>query len=193
MTTDLNDRIQRFVLWAKGNLQNLLTQASAVAADEIGDAILIVDDRLGVEVANEANGGVREVIFTAFSNPELFPLVRRLCVALSEIPGWQFVALKPPRGFDFALTIAGHRLHAKKLEFAPISDIPNGIQLIPESDVFEHLPNAKQAEELAWLIVETGVGEELTARLQHIEFANPNSVRERHPILELRKYLNGTT
>ena len=99
------------------------------------------------------------------------------------------MALKPPRGFDFAISVAGHRLQAKNLEFAPIADIPNGIQVVTTSNIFENLPEGKQAEELAWLIVETGIGEALTGQLRHIEFANIQLTKERRPISELETYL----
>ena len=75
MSDVVNERIQKFVLWTKENLKILLKQPADIVANRIGDAILAVDDRLGVEVANQADRGVREVIFTAFSNPELFPVV----------------------------------------------------------------------------------------------------------------------
>ena len=148
----------------------------------ICDAILAVDSQLGVEIANEEEGGIREAIITAFSAAELFPLVHQIVAQLSDIPGWRIVVLKPPRGFEFTLTVDGREVEASKLEFAPIRGIDRGIQLIAGPQLLSCLPTGQEREEFGWLIVETGVGEELAGRLRHIEFAEAGKVAGQLPI-----------
>ena len=181
-------KLQTFVSWARHNLPKLRHEPSDVVAGLLGDAVLCIDDQLGVEVEND-DGDVREVIVTSFSDPTLFDLVRRIVTMLSDLPNWKFIALKPPRGFGFSLTVGEQQIDAKSLQFAPILDIKGGLQLILSSSAFDDLPIGKEAEELAWLIVETGVGEELAVQLNHLEFCKSEKIGSQHPITELEGFL----
>jgi hypothetical protein len=179
-------KISTFVSWVHKNLAGLRHQPSAVVADQLGEAILRIDGQLGVEVADDESD-VREVIVTAFSEPKLFSLVRQITKLLSDVPGWRFVALKPPRGFAFKLSAGPHRIDASSLEFAPIQDIKAGIQLVVPPPVLEAL-SEQEAEELAWLVVETGVGEELAGLLRHVELSSAQAA-DQHPIEELGTHI----
>jgi hypothetical protein len=186
---DIDRRVQTFVSWVHDNAARLRAQPARAVADELGDAALQVHGQLGVEVADE-DDGAREVIVTAFSDPSLFPLVRRIVDLLSDVSGWSFVCLKQPRGFAFTLEVGECQLDAEMLGFAPLSEIPGGIRLIAREEVLAALPPSEEAEELAWLIVETGVGEELAGQVQHVEFASAEEVvSDRRPIEELAGYL----
>ena len=44
------------------------------------------------------------------------------------------------------------------------------------------LPVGQEREEMAWLIVECGIGEELSAKIKHIEFAGRERAENKHPI-----------
>ncbi|NYZ70410.1 hypothetical protein H0A36_30830, partial [Endozoicomonas sp. SM1973] len=135
----------------------------------------------------------REVIITAFSNPELFPIVHEIVKQLKDIDGWSFIALKQPRGFSFKISIGDKQLDVKNLLFTPIPNIPNGIQLVAPDDIAKSLSKGEDSEELAWLIVETGIGEKLTGKLEHIEFANSDATeKHKRPISELKNYIEGT-
>ena len=183
--------MRTFAAWTKENMQALRAEPGDVAADRIGDAVLEVDLRLGVEIANEEEGQPRELIVTAFSNAELFPLVRQIVQRMSSIPGWQIVPLKPPRGFEFTITLGPYSIQAQKLSFAFIPGMHKGIRLIAAAEVVQAMRDRNAAEELAWLTVETGIGEELTGTLEHVEFAVAESDQQTHLISELRSYLSG--
>lgn len=180
--------VKDFVSWAIAHLPSMGNKPAEQVANAMAEVLLRLDPRLGVEVS-DPNKGNREVIITAYSDPTLFPIVREIVEHASDISGWNFVALKPPRGFDFLISAGKHQLQANTLEFAPIADIDCGIQLLVPRETYMKLPPAENKEELAWLIVETGLGEELTSKLKHIEFAIKENVGERNPITMLGAFL----
>lgn len=177
--------IRVLVRWAKQNLDRLLTADCEDAAAEICDELLLVDRQLGIEVIEDTSAP-REAIITAFSDDRLFGVVRQITDSLADIPDWRFIPLKPPRGFDFELSMGDQTLEATALEFSPIPDLRRAIQLMVPNSIDVEPANE---EEFAWLIVESGIGEELTSYIEHIEFAQPSSVNERRPISELAAYI----
>lgn len=184
--TSTDDKVKKFVNWVQENLTRLRHEPSAYVADQLGEEILRIDAQLGVEVSEDDND-VREVIVTAFSEPKLFSLVHQITRLLSNLPGWRFIALKPPRGFAFKLSAGQHEIDASALGFASIPDIKGGIRLVAPAQVLETL-SEQETEELAWLVVETGIGEELTGLLQHIELSSAQ-VTGKRPIAELEAYI----
>jgi hypothetical protein len=182
---------QKLADWFHANAQRLRNLPAEQAAEELGEFVITLDERLGVEIADDLDrAGTREVIVTAFSDSTAFELVKQLVNVLSDLEEWTFVALKPPRGFNFKLSLGNHAVEAKTLEFAPMPGTVPGIRiLIPDSLV--HQIRDEQAEELAWLIVETGIGEELCGRLHHIELASRSSADVTWPISELAGYVKG--
>ena len=150
-----DDKVVAFATWAltRSYLRYVMSFLDVVAG-RISDQLLIIDPQLGVEVGDD-EPGLREVIVTAFSEPSLFPLVHRIVGSVSDISGWCFVALKPPRGFAFKLSAGGSMIDAKALAFAPIPDVDAGIQLVVSPAILTALPGGREAEELGWLIVET--------------------------------------
>jgi hypothetical protein len=189
MNETTNSKIEYFISWVHENAARLLTEAADVVADQLGDALLHLNSQLGVEVAEDSEKDAREVIITAFSDPNLFYIVYLVVELLQDIPGWNFVALKQPRGFAFKLIVGGYQLDAKTLKFTPIPDISGGFQLIVSPQMLRALPTGQEAEEFAWLIVETGIGEELAGRLQHLEFVSSEEVRNGHSITEMEAYI----
>jgi len=185
--SSIDERLEDLLRWARENLPQLRHEASAVVADQLGDEVLRVDGQLGVEVGDDSPV-VRDVIVTAFSEPTRFSLVRRITALLGELAGWQFIPLKPPRGFEFRLTAGEQQISASSLEFAPFPEIEGGIHLVAPRAVIAELPE-KEAEELAWLVVETGIGEELAGRLQHIDFSGGDGIVDRHSVRELEEYV----
>jgi hypothetical protein len=93
----------------------------------------------------------------------------------------------------FAITVGKHRIQAKTLEFMPIPDIVGGIQLLVPRTMINTLHSGQDAEELAWLIVETGIGEELSSHLQHIEFSHSEGVKDKRPITALALFVQQNT
>lgn len=187
--TDRDARVRAFLRWARDHLGRLHGSPSEEAAGEIGAAIEGVDPQLGVEVEEEVHDR-RELIVTAFSAPDRFLLVHRLVAGLQGIEGWRVVALKPARGYDFVLELAGRGVQASALRFEPLDDLPGSIRVLVEPSV--SLPAAAEdAEELGWLIVETGLGEELAARLAHVELAPMERPGARRPLAELAAHVRG--
>src|SRR6266536_1946461 len=62
-----------------------------------------LDQRLWFEVS-EPDGSDREFVITAEGHAAAFPLVDAIVAAAPQIPGWRFISLKPPMGFDFVTT-----------------------------------------------------------------------------------------
>ncbi|MBZ0233060.1 MAG: hypothetical protein K8M05_12080 [Deltaproteobacteria bacterium] len=175
-----------FVKWFKNASSRLLQLPPDEAADEIGEHLIERDGRLGVEVADEADGTAREMVVTAFSDPEAFQMARYVVNMLVGTPGWQVVALKPARGFAFNLEVGSRTLDASQLMYVDLTN--GGIGLVVSPQVFALLPEGRETEELAWLVVEGGIGEELAAQLNHIEFISAPRAGAR-PIQELAAHV----
>lgn len=183
------DKIEGFVAWLQKHEAPMRHESASFVADQVGNEVMRVNERLGVEVADAREGEPREVIITAFSEPQLFPLVRKLVDRLAAFRAWKFVALKPPRGFAVRLAIGRDGVDAKELRFASIPEIAHGLRLVAPANMQEVLPTGEDAEELAWLVVETGIGEELAAQIQHIEFSD-HEVEGAAPIETLADYVS---
>ncbi len=61
--------------------------------------------------------------------------------------------------------------------------------MIPSQKVLRELLTSQEAEEIAWLIVETGIGEELAGQVEHLEFASGEDICNRYPITKLKDYI----
>lgn len=180
MTTRESD-LRAFVEWFEGASSHLLQVPPEEAAEDIGNHLIAVDKRLGVEIGDDSHG-IREMIVTAFSDPEAFPSVRTIVAMTADTPGWNVVPLKPARGFAFNVEVAGRTLDASQLMYVILPD--QGIGLVVPRSVMALLPEGRDTEELAWLIVEGGMGEMLAARLSHIEFV-PGPRADAKPIHQL--------
>jgi hypothetical protein len=162
-----DEKVAGFLAWAKEHLAGLYGADGEEATDRIHGQLEAVDEALGCEVSQPGDEP-RELIVTAFSDATRFDLVREIVAGLHGVSPWKVIALKPPRGWTFAMTLGNTRLAAGKLRWTSVSGVRGGVRLIPS--VTLPLIDEEQAEELAWLIVETGLGEELSARLKHVEF-----------------------
>ncbi|MGB7160562.1 MAG: hypothetical protein WBD40_21030 [Tepidisphaeraceae bacterium] len=160
-----------------------------LVADRVEGRLRDFDPRIGVEVSEP--GDERELIFTAWSQAEAFGAVHALMSAAPrELPGWKLIALKPPRGFSFGIDVDGLRIDAAKLKFdalaSPQAPEALGVRVYvtgaPASD--ERWPGA-----LA-LIIETGIGEDAAAQINHIEpFDGPPPDERSLPIDQLLPYV----
>lgn len=79
-----------FYDWVKNNAEKLRRMSSREAADVIGERLLEIDGRLGIEIERVDESKRRAAIITAFSDPELFPLVRSIVDGLKGLSGWIF-------------------------------------------------------------------------------------------------------
>lgn len=171
--------------WINKNQRRFTRQPVESVADSIADFLETLDGQLGVEIAEVE--GVTEVIITAYSDPVWFRCIQQAVARFEPCEGVRYLALKPARGFDFKLNFDGVSLQAKSLRFAPLSDVEGGIALLcpPESEPPAH---DLAAEEVGWLVVETGLGEEAAASLAHVEF-HAEGYEDAVPIEELGAWL----
>ena len=177
-----------FWRWMKDASAELLEADGQAVADEIEERLSEIDKRLGVEVSGPAER--RELIITAWSDPSAFAAVRGLVAAAPPLPGWQIIALKPPRGFEFGIDLDGLKVDANELQFEPLAAAEDpkllGVRIyVPSAgdDDDERLGRALP------LILETGIGEEAAAQIDHSEYvAGPGDERAL-PIGELLRYV----
>ncbi|MBY0308295.1 MAG: hypothetical protein K2Q09_06105 [Phycisphaerales bacterium] len=74
-------------------------------------------------------GSPRELVITASCDTALFPVVDALVAAAPSLPGWTWVALKPPMGFDVETEYEDLALDAAQMWFFPIRDSARPRQL----------------------------------------------------------------
>ncbi|WAC75076.1 hypothetical protein OU995_10410 [Roseateles sp. SL47] len=80
-----------------------------------------LDEGLWFEVSMPGDD-VRELVITAEGDWELFPLVEAMVSVAPDVPGWDFVALKPAMGFDFSIRYEGLDLEPRQMWFEPLVD-----------------------------------------------------------------------
>lgn len=151
--------------WLTGRLPALQAMGAKAVAEELERGLAAIDERLGVEVSDA--GGTRRVVITADGDVEAFDAARRAVAAAPAIPDWEFVALRPPQGFDFEVTAGDRVFDAKELSFLPLSadEAPSQLAirlLVPN-------PWVEAWAELGLQILETGLGEEAAARIAYLE------------------------
>jgi hypothetical protein len=182
--------------WMTRHNEDLLHAPGQTVADRVEAELHKVDPRIGIEVggpAEETRQDRRELIFTAWSDADAFGVVRDLVAAApaDRLPGGQMIALKPPRGFAFGLDLEGLKVDAKAIKFLPLN-APQDARLL---GVRLYVPNItdEKDERLSRalpLILETGLGEEAAAQLDHVEFGAADAPDEHAmPISQLLDYV----
>ncbi len=141
--------------------------STAEAVETIYNLVSGIDRRLAVEVG-DANQ-IREIIFSANGLTELFPLVAKLVENAPATSDFQFVSLKPPRGFAFKIRHEGGEVDPSQWHFFPFRDNEGKlmIQLCTQGTQDFDLFNLE-------LALETGVGERLFSKIDLVTLA-PNS------------------
>jgi len=96
---------EEFWLWFQAHQAdfNVLTDTSDPFWDEAVSRLKRLDQRLWFEVSGP-DGSDREFVITAEGHAAAFPFVDAIVAAAPHIPGWRFISLKPPMGFDFVTT-----------------------------------------------------------------------------------------
>jgi len=183
--------IDQFWQWMSENSADLIDADGQVVADRVHEQLHNVDERLGVEVSGP--GETRELIITAWSEAAAFPAARELVAGAPQLDGWQIIALKPPRGFEFGIDVDGLRIDANELQFDPLSAEENptllGIRVYVPSATDEDEEDDRLARILP-LILETGIGEEAAAQIDHTDFvAGPATDARALPIDQLLRYV----
>jgi hypothetical protein len=116
----LQERISVFWAWFVAKEHDL--RSATGDTDSLGDAVICglhkIDEHLYFEVC--VNATPCEFIITVEGRNELFPVVDAAIEAAPAIPGWTFIALKPPMGFDFTTTYEGITFDPKTMWFLPL-------------------------------------------------------------------------
>lgn len=151
--------------WLKAQIDRVATASVHRATEVLEQGLTAIDSRLGVEITD--NSGTREVVITANGTAKLFGLVKELVETAPPIRGWSFIALRRPAGFDFEVHLGTLVFGANRLSFQPIdAEVAPGqlaIRLLVPN------PNYKEWVDAGLQIVEAGLGEELAARIGHLE------------------------
>ena len=160
-----------FWAWFSAEEPRLRAGDPQVITGEIEDRVRSLDPRIGIELGDAV---VRELIFTVYVQIEAFARVKELVAAAPHFDHWKMIALKPPRGFDFAIDVGGSSVDASAITFEPLDSpaMPDaiGIRCFVD-DVLASNPNGAG---ILRLIVATGIGEEAAARISHLEVAARN-------------------
>ncbi|MEA2708029.1 MAG: hypothetical protein QOF78_630 [Phycisphaerales bacterium] len=159
-----------FWQWFAAQEQALRGVDGQTVADSVEVRLREIDSRIGVEVSDP--GDPRELIFTAWSQAEAFPAVRELVAAAPVLRGWQIIALKPPRGFAFGMNLDGLKIDASRIQFDPLAAEEDPKLL----GVRFYVPGATDEDDERLsralpIIIETGIGEEAAAQIDHMDFA----------------------
>lgn len=160
---------EKFWQWFVAHEADLRQGDGPAVADAVEAQLREIDPRVGVEVSDPAER--RELILTTWSQREAFPAVRTLMAAApKELGGWRLIALKPARGFEFAVDFDGIRIDASKMFFDAMASPQAPEALGVRVYVNGPTPPADErwAQTLA-LIIETGIGEEAAAQIDYLE------------------------
>jgi hypothetical protein len=178
---------EEFWRWFAAQEPQLRGADGQVVADAVEARLREIDPRVGVEVSDP--GDERELIFTAWSQREAFPVVHALMAAAPRgLAGWRLIALKPPRGFGFAIDVEGLRIDASQLRFDPLASpqAPGalGVRVYVAGAPAMAAADEQWAQTLA-LIIETGIGEDAAAQIDYLEPASGTPDAKSLPIDEL--------
>lgn len=159
---------ETFWSWFTQESQALRELDPDAIAERIGAALEAEVGPLGVEVSDEEEDGALDVVITAHRQALHFDTVKALVAKAPEVAGFRFIALKPANGFDFTLEVDGVELDASALRFEPMLGTAGvGLKV--------YLPDAAARDEdvkdLIWLLLESGLGEEVAAGITQVEAA----------------------
>jgi hypothetical protein len=153
------------------------------------------DLRFALSSLEEApKGSDREFVLTASCDTELFDTVDAVIAAAPKLPGWIWVALKPPMGFDFVTEYEDLTLDPAEMWFFPVRDSARPRELALRVAV-PGITRRKEDQyfEAVAMVLETGLGERSAATdLHDLEVVPPpqNLKAEGYaPLKELPVYL----
>ncbi|HLT29333.1 MAG TPA: hypothetical protein VK013_04785 [Myxococcaceae bacterium] len=176
--------------WFKDEAHRLRAMELDTLTDTLARALSTHAPGLGVEVSPaEAEDQDVEVLFTAHRERMHFSRARDLVAAAPDVPGFRFIALRPAQDFDVVLETEGVELDGTELTFEPLLG-PAGVGLrlfVPEAAAAQ-----PELKDLLWLMLETGLGEEVASGLSHLE-VSPRSASESAdalPLIELPHFLS---
>lgn len=168
----LHESIAHFWRWFEAHQTefDLLTDTSDPFWDAAVSHLKQLDDRLWFEVS-EPDGSDREFIITAEGQTDAFPLVDTMVASSPGIPGWRFIALKPPMGFDFETTYEDIQFDPRTMWFLPLESAsrPQDFGMRVGVPNFNRAIERQTSNAVA-VILDTALGERATALdIQHVE------------------------
>lgn len=181
--------VEQFWRWFKQQARVLLSDDDMAVADKLHAALAAVDEAIAVEVATVSDQ-VREVIISGSGEPATMQKVKSIVDVAPIDHSWRFIALKPPKGFDFKLGYGGTEVDASQLHFDPLEAGGHpellGIMIYcPDS-----LAKIDGITDVMWHIVETGLGEEAAQSIATIKVeSETNRHDEAIEIQQLPDYL----
>jgi hypothetical protein len=166
---DLDQAIDEFWNWFRNHraefdsLVNPDTPFWDVAVNELKR----INRLLWIELSHP-DGGTRDFIITVEGHCEAFPIVEAIIARAPQIEGWNFIALKPPMGFDFTTNYEGITFHPSAMWFRILGNSyqPQGLALqigLPNLTT----ANRRQAQNAMLIILDTALGERAAATLLH--------------------------
>jgi hypothetical protein len=159
--------IAEFWSWFSGNAEALATGDPQALVDGMYEAIIKINEGLGVETAPIDDG--LELVLTCYADPELMELVQEVYDAAPETPGWKVVCYKQARGKAFVLHRAGVDIDSEAVIFDPLSAPQDrkalGIRLFVPEEVVGH----EEEDDILWDIVISQAGEEIAATILHFK------------------------
>ena len=159
-----------FWRWFSSEAAGLACADGQSVVERVGAKLNAFDPRIGIEVSDPAEQ--RELIITAWSQPDVFPVVQDLMAAAPrEVPGWTIFALKPPRGFEFGIDVDGLRIDAGALRFDPLASPQAPMALGIRLYVTGAPPDDPRWSRAVPLILETGIGERALVQIGYLETA----------------------
>ena len=165
----MQSKLDDFWTWFVGNEAALRTAPGGEGPDKIETELRKIDPRLGCELSEP--GERRELILTAWSQAPAFPVIRELAAAApkEQLANWRITALKPARGFRFAINIDGLQVDASQLMFHALTSPQAPALLGLRIYVTGAPPTDERWQRILPLILETGLGEELAAQISHLQ------------------------
>ncbi len=178
---------------AHPRLERFTVARDDVLLDELQAALQSYSPGLWFEMGGHPDGPM-ELVISAEGDPDYFEDVRRLVAAAPETPGWQFVAFKPPQGFEFRTEYEGVVVDPAECWFLPLQSKSNpsslGLRVAVPGFTDELARSYKAA---VYIALDTGLGELIAAEaFQYLEIvALPGSPESAGYIelSELGKYL----
>jgi len=191
-----SEPIQEFWRWFQDHRTEFetLTDTAAPFWDVALGQLKRLDKHLWFELSQPDHND-REFIITAESHADVFQLVDTIVARAPRILGWQFIALKPPMGFDFTTTYEGIRFEPRAMWFLPLENDsrPDDFGLRVGVPNLTH-DIERQANNAIAVILETALGERAAAlNIQHLEvFTLPESPESQGymPLYELPDYIS---